>query len=433
MFTKRAVPWRLAMSFVRYNKRWTFQAITFMSLCAYIFVTTLWESGLARACGAILKFPIIPSIPIPLLRVIYTSIRHSPFGKVLGLDRRLTDHRLFAYGAIVVALVHVGGHLYNQQSERGIPTWLNWMLYVYLTREGMTGMIMLSSLTIPLAGVFVARALSNCVKKYSYSAQVIRPHQLGALCFMIAYGYHTTDNRLVPWSAIIIMIYMLDLYFQNVDACFSTTIEQASRLKDTSFYTIVVKRPRFFHDSLPGQYCLLSFPAIDDRFERSHPFTIARITDEHIFFMIRKVGKWTSKICDLIDKGQACRSLPIVVAGPFGASIPEEVRIFVGSGTGITPILSRLGHTIDETLWVYTSQRDPSGTEPLNWLLSTLPQDTRDKIKVFARNMVGGARLSLPKIVEKHNNMAFYTCGGIASAVQSECLIQGTKCYSESH
>jgi len=117
--------------------------------------------------------------------------------------------------------------------------------------------------------------------------------------------------------------------------------------------------------------------------------------------MIRKVGKWTSKICDLIDKGQACHSLPIVVAGPFGASIPEEARVFVGSGTGITPILSRLGHAIDESLWVYTSQRDISGTEPLNWLLSTLPQDTRDKIKVFARNTVGGARLSLPKNSEE--------------------------------
>lgn len=340
----------LLIGFIRYNKRWSCQALLFIALIAYLGISTLRHHlqnqaclsyALARSCGAILKWAFMPSIIPPISRVIFTEIRNSRVGRYVGLDRRIADHQLFALGATITALIHLIAHYYYRPSS-------------FYEQPGITGIIMLGSLALPLFGVFLARRYLPWIQKYSYGAQVLRPHQVGATIFIMAYAVHTPDGRLIYFAVSMYGIYLLDRLIEFLKYNHMTRIRKAIKIPGTDYIMLTVDKPAKFGTCSPGQYALLSFPEIDAFLECLHPFTISNDDGTGITFLIRKAGPWTQRLSDLIDDVQTGYRLRIVIIGPFGSTLnnfnDHPSLTFIGTGIGITPFLSYLNYMFGHNL-----------------------------------------------------------------------------------
>lgn len=310
--------------------------------------------AVARACGSILKIVLMPAIIPPISRVMYTEVRNSGIGRFLGLDRRIADHKLFAIAASVLAVVHMIAHyVYNPDN--------------FSKQPGITGVIMLLSLALPLAGVFLCRWLIPSINKFSYSTQILRPHQLGASVFVLAYSYHTTDGRLIWYAVAMYGVYFVDRVLERLWYRYQARIRRAVKIDGTDFIMLTVDKPVSFPKSLPGQFCMLSFPGIDAELECAHPFTIINNRRDYLTFLIQKTGKWTSELYNLINHEQTGKGLPIIVLGPFGSTLNcfyrHEKMAFIATGIGITPFISFLDYSFNDGLKIpfvemHVSQRE---------------------------------------------------------------------------
>ena len=408
-------------TFIRYNKRWSFQALAFLIATTSLFFYNLHfhlksnrciTYALARSCGSILKWCLMPSIILPISRVIFTLARNSRVGKYLGLDRRLADHQLFAYGASFFAIVHMLAHLlYKPSSFKG--------------QSGITGLIMLLSLALPLSGVFLMRRYFRVMEKYSYSTQILRPHQLGAALFIAAYSLHTPDGRLLYFSISMYGTYLLDRILEHFFFTYYTKIRKATKITNTQYILLSIDRPSGFRKTLPGQYALFSFPEIDAKLECFHPFTIFSDDGNTLIFLIRRAGRWTCTFSDLINEEQNGRGLKIVLIGPYGSTLNIFYDLpsltLIGSGIGLTMPFSFLNHNFNNNhqmpkLEIHISQRTVNEFIPcittLNnindkntarvtihfYLTSALPSS--DCYKLF--NALNGIGTSNKKIMEFH-------------------------------
>lgn len=415
-------------SFIRYNKEWSIQALVFLAVACWSFFDTfikLYSNYdiyyvLARSCGALLKFPLIPSIIPPICRVLFTNLRLSPIGRYLGLDRRLADHKLFATGASVFAIIHVVAHLFHNRES----------LY---TRAGITGILMMSSLALPLAGVFLIRKYMP----YNYGAQVLRPHQVGSLLFTVAYAWHA--NHLIAWAIVFYSAYIIDRILEKTLYTHDTRIKKAQHIASTNYIMLTIERPRNFHKSYPGQYALLSFPEIDAFLECKHPFTIVRDDADGLCFIIQRSGPWTTRLAELIDENQTGCKLRIIVTGPYGATLDrfsDRSVSFIGTGIGITPFLSYLNYRKTGPVSVYFSQRTMAELQPV---FETL--DRIDKMGLSinlyvtgeepTRKDVNRGRLNILDIVKNSTTVA--VCGNpqVTKDVKNFSLKYGKPCFEE--
>ena len=328
------------LNFCKYNKRWTFQATVFISLCLYRFYTNVFHNGLAyslaRGFGAILKFPLIPAIVVPLSRVLYTEIRRSRLGIFFGLNQRLTDHKIYSIVTALFAIAHTFAHFINDPTN-------------FIKQPGISGLIMIGSLAIPLAGVFLIRSVW---KFTNYSNQIIRPHQVGAFVFLCAYAWHTLDLRLLPYSIVIFVIYFIDKILEKYWYTWETNVKEISIVKGTNFYNLVLEKPKSLKYQ-PGQYFLIYFPTIQNKFECAHPFTA--IGGKNIQFLIKAVGKWTNKLSQF-NNNYNHNCLPITISGPFGCTFYKNVKTFIVTGIGVTPIIPIINQ-LDSTVDLHVSQK----------------------------------------------------------------------------
>lgn len=386
----------LLIGFIRYNKRWSCQALLFIAFITYLGISNLryhlhnntcLSYAIARTCGALLKWAFMPSIIPPISRVIFTEIRNSKIGRYVGLDRRIADHQLFALGATITALIHLIAHYFNNPAS-------------FQTRPGITGIIMLASLALPLFGVFLARrylyaqsqALThNGDQKYSYGAQVLRPHQVGATIFILAYACHTPDGRLIYFAVSMYGIYLLDRLIEYCKYNHTTKIRKAIKIPGTDYIMLTVDKPAKFGTCYPGQYALLSFPEIDAFLECLHPFTILKDDGTGITFLIRKAGPWTQRLSDLIDDVQTGYRLKIIIIGPFGSTLnsfnDHPSLTFIGTGIGVTPFLSYLnymfGHNLQTPILdIHFTQRNVHDLIPCIMTLKNMNEINRRRINV---------------------------------------------------
>ncbi len=85
-----------------------------------------------------------------------------------------------------------------------------------------------------------------------------------------------------------------------------------------------------------GQFALLKFPFSSEY----HPFTICSCkSNESISFYIKSLGDYTSLLKDKIKTGDN-----VIIDGPYGRFTFDDNKnqIWIGSGIGITPFLSKL-------------------------------------------------------------------------------------------
>ena len=461
------------VNFIRYNTSWSIQAMVFISVSAYILFTNLnyhlkagaciWYA-IARAFGATIKMPIMPSIIIPTSRVIFTSLRNSLVGQYLGLDRRLVDHKLFAYGAAVFGSIHMIAHGFYRPHD-------------FFNRPNWTGFVMIGSIALPLAGVFVARRYSKFIQKYSYSTQIIRPHQVGAAVFMTAYAMHTADLRLVYYAIAMYGVYLVDRTLEFFLYTHYTRIDCAKRVPNTDYIMLTVVKPATFGKTQPGQYAMLSFPEIDAQLECLHPFTICDDDGTHLTFLIKIFGKWTESLADRIKNKQDCHNLRIIVIGPYGSTLnnfyDQSNLALIGTGIGVTMPMAFVNHTVrnrikTSDITVHICQRTVNDFVPVITTLQNMTSDNNFVIHFYLtgqkcsslaefsnldelnriifvsendsfivsrkRSVVLRVYMGRPKfedIVESSNVIGICGTDEINSQVSSICRSKGKKCYKE--
>ena len=119
---------------------------------------------------------------------------------------------------------------------------------------------------------------------------------------------------------------------------------------------LVVRNPEFSYR--PGQYAEINIPEVSK--SEWHPFTIASAPcdaaddDEygHVEFFVKSVGKWTDALYRCAEDRTNVIS-EIGLRGPFGAPAQNYFEydhlVVIGSGIGVTPLLSIWKHIVCQT------------------------------------------------------------------------------------
>ena len=341
-----------ALTFIKHNTAWSRQLVCYLACITYVAyhsIHTNWGSNtfyiVARCSGALMKCIFIPSIIPPISKVLFSMLRNSRVGIYLGLDRRISDHKLFGYSILVLSIIHGIAHVMHGAASYNQPL--------------ITGGLLVLALILPLYGVFFVRRFT-VFKKISYSAQVIQPHRFGALLFMLLYAFHCPDHRLRYFAIGMMVTFIVDRLSNALFFSYATTIKEIKIIKGKEIHLnnttttrdsmiIKINQPKGFGCWRPGQYVTLNFPGIDGALEVAHPFTIVNIYNNDITLWVKKCGVWTNKLFGLVDAGQNCSLLPIKINGPFGANLLEYNDYgrftYIATGIGITPLSAFLNYS----------------------------------------------------------------------------------------
>jgi ferredoxin-NADP reductase len=335
-----------AKGFIKTNKSWLVQGATCLAIVSTEVVMTyqsLIEEGasihyaIARSCGAAIKIISLVAM-FPLARVAYSSAQNSTIGKYLGLDRRIIDHTIFSTALIAASSAHAAAHFFHNPSN-------------YLKQPGITGAMMLGSLTLPIGGLMLLQRHIKSLHFFGYGISVIRTHQAGVCMFIGAYFMHTPDYRLVKYAIAACAPLAIDRVIEKIAYTHGTQLQQAKIIEDTEFMSVRVKKPAGFIKIKPGQYALLSFKSIDQLLEPAHPFTIVSEDSENIHFLIKRTGPWTAKLFEHLQKPTiTLNEWSGAIAGPFGQSLLHQCFkhsvVFIGAGVGITPMMAMLHYIL---------------------------------------------------------------------------------------
>lgn len=106
----------------------------------------------------------------------------------------------------------------------------------------------------------------------------------------------------------------------------------------------------------PGQYAELKIPEISHY--EWHPFTIASAPERRstkVIFFIKGSGRWTNRLFEIVStsSGDSHReSVSVLLRGPHGAPAQNYLMyrhlVVIGSGIGVTPLLSIWQYLINE-------------------------------------------------------------------------------------
>lgn len=333
-------------NFIRNNQAWSALVILYAAVAFYVALTTfnevvvLGEStqyAIARGAGAVIKNVLIPSITIPVSNMLYTKIAGNPVINKLfdGRDYRIASHKLIALVLAGASGLHTITHYWHNPEN-------------FLTQPGVTGMTMLASFAVPLSGMYYFHRHIPLPATLSYGIKVMGAHRLGASVFLTAYAFHTPDLRLAPYALLSVGGWLADSMFQRLHRTYRADVDFSKSwiVPETDFVQLAIKKPHQFQ-VYPGQYVRLAFPNVAGFLGCSHPFTIARNEENHLQFVIKKIGPWTNKISRVIQASQ-WDSTPIHVqmTGPFSSSLahfnPYVQLTFIASGVGYTPLMSYL-------------------------------------------------------------------------------------------
>jgi len=376
-----------AFGFIKTNKPWVLQATACVAVVAYEAYNTyenLVEQGsdfqyaIARSCGASLKLLTLSTF-FPLSRVLYTRIQNSRVGSYFGLDQRIVDHKIFATGILLFASTHTIAHYFYNPANFG-------------KQPGITGIIMLSSFALPISGIFLLKKYAKPCTVKSYGSTIMRTHQSGAACFLLAYLFHTADLRLLKYAAISWSPLVIDRIIEKLFYRHPSFIKKAVIIPNTDFISLHINKPKHFREYHPGQFALLSFSEIDNVLEKPHPFTIVNVNANEIEFLIKQIGPWTQKLYHWIGSldEQNHSSYSVTMTGPLGKNILCDYSYknpiaFIGTGIGMTPALAALNEmtkrNVKAQLEFHISQKSLAEFIPCINVLSKIPPENSYSLK----------------------------------------------------
>ena len=155
-----------------------------------------------------------------------------------------------------------------------------------------------------------------------------------------------------------LILYLIDIFMRRRNIFHANIRRWIVHNDDGQQVTeVVLDCPKGFSYT-PGQYAELKLPAISAK--EWHPFTIASAPNEdpdndydEIVFFIKNSGRWTGALAEYAtayDLSKAPKKM--FIRGPHGAPAMnyEEYKhiIVIGSGVGVTPLLSIWDHLVDK-------------------------------------------------------------------------------------
>ena len=190
----------------------------------------------------------------------------------------------------------------------------------------------------------------------------------GGIPLLIIHGTYLGMPILLYFVGLPLILYVLDSFFRRVKVANYKAevvhLETHKDGKDDLVVQIVVCNPKFVYQ--PGQYAEINIPEISK--SEWHPFTIASAPNNrkggkgcgHVEFFVKSSGKWTSALYELASRNpnnQYSNGTKIIaevgLRGPFGAPAQNyndfDHLVVIGSGIGVTPLLSIWKHIVNET------------------------------------------------------------------------------------
>lgn len=369
--------------------------------------------AVAKAGGATIKFYLTALIIVPVLRVALTILQNTNLNKYIGLDEPFALHKLAASGLMIASIIHTVGQLVTTPSN-------------IKNQYGITGLIMLSALVIPLGGMAALSKL-KALKKQGYDRSFLRPHQLGAIIFFAAYLPHTVDYRLVPWTAAITGSFILDrfiehLFYTHRGSLINTRTSYLVGQGRERILELVVTKPPKFKRHEPGQYAYLHFPQIEGRLRSSHPFTIASATNENsLKFIITAAGARTQELLHLFEitknnEPGKMKDFRVTLSGPFGSPLQSASKksnlILVSSGSGMSPFLSLITQRGSEEIPIEIKVIHSGKTiDSLMPFIETIYMASLNQVKInevhFFATSLSSKKPKLSLVVEQALNQSF--------------------------
>lgn len=350
---------------------WAIQVVAYISAVIYFAVTTyqdLVENGesteyaVARGAGAALKNVLVPTIFFPVSRMALTRIASIPVIDkfFISSEDRVDSHKLIGAGISIAAGLHTVAHLKNNPS-------------ILLTQPGMTGLMMLGSIAIPISGMYLFSQYIR-IGNMSYGLKVLGTHRIGASIFLAAYACHTTDRRLMLPAVVSVGGHLADYFIQNIFYTYRSQVSSVNLLSDGDMLSLKLKTPNGFQ-FMPGQYARLTVPPIDTLFEYPHPLTIVNNQHDELEFIIKKAGPWTTRLFNWVEYASKNNiPTPVTISGPFGNSLTScdmnKPLTFIATGIGITPLIAYLyylhvTHAQSPEINMHISHRSLAGFMPL--------------------------------------------------------------------
>lgn len=153
----------------------------------------------------------------------------------------------------------------------------------------------------------------------------------------------------------------LAMYIADVAIRRCLFVEQNAKILEWSYHedkgervTKLVLDGKHF-EYTPGQYAEINIPQISRH--EWHPFTIASAPskkDTRVKFYIKAAGRWTNKLYDIVSSGndETRKNLVLNLRGPHGAPAQNYLKyrhlVVIGSGIGVTPLLSIWQYLLNE-------------------------------------------------------------------------------------
>ena len=189
-----------------------------------------------------------------------------------------------------------------------------------------------------------------------------------AFPLLIVHGTIRGVPILLYFIAIPLTLYILDSFFRRVKvAKYKAQVVLLSAHdsgKDDRVVQIVVNNPQFKYSV--GQYAEINIPQLSK--SEWHPFTIASAPNTKkgsngygdVEFFVKSAGKWTGALYELASRSRNNQYengtkviAEVGIRGPFGAPAQNyfdyQHIVVIGSGIGVTPLLSIWKHIVSRT------------------------------------------------------------------------------------
>lgn len=281
------------------------------------------------------------------------SIRLGRINSIMGgLDKGYIVHKWTGILALVFSILHylmeqgpkwlVGlGLLVRPEKIKGIAPYSDFAKNLYKTGNTMVEYAFY---------VMVAVVLVALLKKIPYNIFRLVHKTIPVLFLIIAYHSATIQIK-GQWfgsvgsfllNAILIAgtIAAVIALFQGIGKRnkIKTSVKEIIYDKNTGIIELILKVVGHKFVYKAGQYVFLTFA----HSREPHPFSIASYNGngDEICFLIKKLGDFTDKLPENIEKGQT-----VIMEGPYGAFNFEdgnEYQIWIACGIGVTPFISRL-------------------------------------------------------------------------------------------
>ena len=249
------------------------------------------------------------------------------------------------------------GGVWNLQDDESLPT---------------TQLLVTGCLLFTIFGSFFVTGLQRIRKTAAGFRIFWWAHVVGvvaAMPLLIIHGTVRGTPITVYFLAIPLCLYFTDsLLRQYFYSPLKAEVVELTASEDGDDYVvkIVVKNDNFRF--APGQYAELKIAEIAAR--EWHPFTVASAPNMagQVVFYVKVVGRWTRALYELAADSPPGEPLVCFVGlrGPYGAPAQDYLSykhiVVIGSGMGVTPLLSSWKSLVNSGSWIV--QGGPKPVQP---------------------------------------------------------------------